>query len=241
MSLHVICAGCLKRFKVALRFAGMKGPCPNCGEVISIPKESVRIGEDDAAGPQQGKGKKGRIISRPIQRFDLEFGFGQVKYYTLGVLGVLLLTFLLGCIPMYAVMRSFFGLLGLCLIAFPLVLFAYHFLRDREQMFAADDEDLYCRAGITAAGYVLLWIAMECVLTAMRADLIFSCLYFSVFAVLATVLAVLVLELKPQDAFLHFCTFAFPVILLRFLIGLDWIFKSNEFHKSTAPFLPGMQ
>jgi len=239
MSLHVICSGCLKRFKVALRFAGMKGPCPNCGEVISVPKESVKISEDVAAEPPQGK--KGRIISRPIQRLDLEFDSGRVKYVALSVLGVLLLTFLLGCFPMYAVVRSFFGLLGLCLIAFPLVLFGYHCLRDREQMFAIDDEDLYRRAGITAAGYVLLWVAMEGVLVAMRADVIFSCLYFSVFAVLATALAVLALQWKPHDAFLHFFTFALPVILLRFLLGLDWIFTSNEFHKSTAPFLPGMQ
>jgi len=242
MSIHVICSGCLKRFQVGIRFAGMKGPCPNCGAVISIPKETIKIHETDDA--ESKKEKKQRVFSQPIQRFDLEFDPAQVKYCGLGVLGVLLLTFLLGCIPMWDMFRSFLGILGLCLVAFPLSLFGYHVLRDREQIFAFTGEELYRWSGIVAAGYVILWISLEFLFVTTRADTLVSCLYFAAIAILATLLAYPIFALKLRDAFLHFCFFALPVIFLRFLIGLGWFWESGEAICRTAapppPFLPGM-
>jgi len=230
MSIHVICSGCLKRFQVADRFAGMRGSCPGCGTIIPIPKEPVKIHDDDATGP--------------IQRLKLEFDHDRVKYCTLGVFGVLLLTFLLGCMPMWDFLRSFFGLLGLCLVAFPLVLFGYHVLRNQNQIFAFAGEDLYRRAGIVAGGYAVLWIAFECFLAATLASAFVGCLYLGAFAVLATLLAFPLLGLKLRDAFLHFCTFALSVIVLRFLIGFGWFWQSSELIRRTAapppPFLPGM-
>jgi len=242
MSLHVICPGCLKRFQVSVRFAGMKGPCPNCGVVISIPKESIKIHGADDGGSE--KGKKSGSSLRAIPRFDLEFEPVLAGRYALGVLGVLLLAFLLGCIPMYDALRSLAGMLGLCLIAFPLVLFGYQTLRDREQMFAFTGEELYRRAGLAAAGYVILWIILEYFLAATRADVFVSWFYFAAFAGLATLLALPTLTMKMQDAFLHYCIFGFSVILFRFLIGLGWFWESGELIRRTTapppPFLPGM-
>ena len=234
MSLHVICSGCLKRFQVGARFAGMQGPCPNCGTIIDIPKEPVKLhGVEDTESTQK---KNQRQSSLAIPRFDLEFDPVQAKYYVTGVLGVLLLTFLLGCVPMYAIFRSLLGMLELGLIAFPLALFGYHTLRDREQIFSFSGEELYRRAGIAAAGYVILWLGFEYCLAASQADGLVVWLYLATFAVLATLLVSPVLALKMQDAFLHYFLFCFSVVLLRFLIGFGWFWESSELIRhSTAP------
>jgi len=242
MSLHVICPGCLKRFQVSVRFAGMQGPCPNCGTVISIPTESVKMhGEDEAVVK---KDSKRRTLLRPFPRLDVDFDPAQAGRYAWGVLGVLLLAFLLGCIPMPSVLRSLIGMIGLCLIAFPLTLFGYRVMLDREQIFALSGEELYRRVGIVAAGYVILWLGFEYFLTATQADVFVSGLYFVAFALLATLLAHPLLELKTWDAFLHYCLFGISVAWFRFLIGLGWFWKSSELIRySTAPpppLLPGM-
>jgi len=232
MSLHIICPGCLKRFKVGVRFAGMKGACPNCGEIISIPKETVKM-----HGPGEGRVvAESRRVHRPFPRLDLDFDPVQVQRYAWGVLGVLLLTFLLGCLPMPGFLRAFVGVTGLCLIAFPLTLFGYQIMLDREHIFAFAGVELHRRAGIVAGGYVLLWLCFECLLAATRADVFVSGLYFAALAALATLLVHPLLELKTWDALLHYCIFSFPVVLLRFLLGFGWFWQSSEWIRySTAP------
>ena len=237
MSLHVICPGCLKRFQVSERFAGKQGPCPNCSANISIPKEAVTIHGVD--GTESKNEKKQRFISPPIARINRVFDPVQTQYSILGILGVLLLTFLLGCIPMYAVFRSLLGMLGLCLIAFQLVLFGYQCLRDREQIFAFTGEELYCRTGIVAAGYVILWCVFEYCLATTQAEFFIAGLYFLAFAVLAALLCHPLLEMKTPNAFLHYSIFSFSTVFLRFLIGLGWFWMST-IKNSTAPILPGM-
>jgi predicted RNA-binding Zn-ribbon protein involved in translation (DUF1610 family) len=238
MPLHVICSGCLKRFQVGERFAGMQGPCPNCGTIIDIPKESVKLHDTEDTGSKQKKQK--RRSSPVISRIDLEFEPVQVKRYTAVVFGIVLLVFILGCIPMFAVLRSLIGTLGLCVVTFPLVLFGYEMLRDRERIFALAIEDVYRRAVIVAAGYVLLWLGFEYCLIAAHADLFVGMLYLAAFAVLGMLLAHPLLEMKLGDAFLHYCLFAFAVICLRFLF---WFWVSSESIRTAAPpppLLPGM-
>ena len=230
MSLHVICPGCLKRFQVGIRFAGLKGPCPACGAIISIPTESVKVSDD---APLYA-----------IPRFNLEFNTVQVKRYALGVLGGLLFAFFIGYIPMYAILRSLIGVLGLCLIAYPLTLFGYQTVRDREQIFAFTGEELYRRAGLTAGGYAILWIVFECFLVATQADVFISWLYFVAFAGLATLLTHPLLVMRVREAFLHYCLFSSSVILLRFLIGLGWFWEYGGWVRysnvAPPPLLPGM-
>jgi len=210
--------------------------------VIAIPQESVTLhGTEDTKSKQK---KQQRLLSRPIPRFDLEFDPIQAKYYISGILGVLLLTFLLGCVPMYPLFRSLLGTLELCLVAFPLTLFGYQALRDREQIFAFTGEELYRRAGIAAAGYVILWLGFEYCLAATQAEGLVAWLYLAAFAALATLLVHPLLEMKMQDAFLHCWLFCVSVVLLRFLIGFGWFWESSGLIRhSTAPpppILPGM-
>ena len=242
MLLHVICPGCLKRFQVGIRFAGMKGTCPNCGATISIPKESVKMHSADET--VSGKGKKRNLLVRPLSRIEMVVDSVHAGYYVSGILGVLLLAFIFGTLPMYDALRTIIGLLGLGLVAFPLTLFGYQTIRDRELMFAFTGKELYCRTGITAAGYVILWVSLERLLIAIKAEVSVSLFYFSMFAVLATLLAHSVLVMKMRDALLHYCVFGFSIVLLRFLIGFGWFWESGGLTRyGTAPpppLLPGM-
>ena len=242
MPLHVICPGCLKRFQVNARFAGMKGPCPSCGTIIDIPKEGIKIQNADDTEP--GKGTKRKASVQLLPRSERKFDPVVAGWYALGVLGVLLLAFVLGCIPMHDSLRTLIGTLGLCLIAFPLALLGYQAVRDQEQIFTFTHEELYRRAGVAAAGYVILWIVFEYFLAATRADIFVSWFYFAGFAGLATLLAIPIFVMKVRDAFLHYCIFGFSIILCRFLIGLGWFWQSSELIRRTAapppPILPGI-
>lgn len=244
MPLHVICPGCLKRFQVSVRFAGMEGPCPNCNTVISIPKESVKIHGEEAGAKLSKQENKRRSLLRPFPRLDAEWNPLQARRYSLGIIGILVLTFLLGCIPMPAVLRGLIGIIGLCLAAFPLALFGYWVTLDREQIFVLTGKELYRRAGIVAAGYVILWLIFEYFLATTQANYLVSSLYFVTFAVLATLLVHPILELKLPDAFLHYCIYGLSITLLRFCIGFGWFWRSSEWIRhSTAPpvpLLPGM-
>ena len=198
-------------------------------------------GDDDAGSTND---KKQTMAIRALSRLDMEFDPVLAKYYALGVLGIFLLAFVFGCLPMYDIFRSFVGTLGLFLIAFPLALFGYHALRDREQLFSFTGEELYRRAGLVAAGYVTLWLVLEFVLATTRADIYVSWFYFTLCAGLATLLAVPILAMKIHEALLHYCLFGFSVILFRFLLGFGWFWESSELIRHTnappPPLLPGM-
>ena len=65
MPINVTCPGCLKRFSVADKFAGKKGPCPKCKKIITIPKKEdevvIHAPEHSEAG---AIGAGGRHVSR---------------------------------------------------------------------------------------------------------------------------------------------------------------------------------
>ncbi len=71
MAIQVTCPGCLKRFKVSDKFAGRKGPCPNCKAELQIPRadEKVVIQEPDEF-VSGGKTSAGRLDIKPIARRD---------------------------------------------------------------------------------------------------------------------------------------------------------------------------
>ena len=194
---------------------------------------------DERSGTQESK-----QAIHPLLRLELDFDPVQAKRYAWITLGVVLLSFVLGWIPMPDVLRYLFGVIGLCLIAFPLTLFGYLVTLDRDHIFTFSDEDLYRRAGIVAAGYVVLWLCFECFLAAMETDVLVSGLYFAAFAALATLLVHPLLEFKIRDAFCHYCIFSLSVVLLRFLMGLGWFWQSSEWVRHSAapppPVLLGM-
>ena len=76
MAIQVICPGCMRRFEVADRFAGKKGPCPRCGHIIEIPKEQVVVHAPDEM-IIEGRKVKNPDFVRPIERSPFAFTRGR--------------------------------------------------------------------------------------------------------------------------------------------------------------------
>ncbi|MDR0520891.1 MAG: hypothetical protein LBH00_03450 [Planctomycetaceae bacterium] len=230
MPIRVVCPGCLKRFQVSDRFAGKTGPCPNCETTIAIPLVSVVIQEDGDAA----KNVKLPAEKMPIPRLSSDVDPIKAGRLALAVLGIVLLTFLLGMIPMPMVLRSFLGIIGLSAVSFPLVFAGYHILKDREQLLVFTESGLLRQTGLTAAGYVLIWLVFEYFLSASRADVFLGWFYFIIFAYLASFFSEEMLQIPSVPAFFHFCFFGFSVMLLRYCIGLGWFWIPNEFIRHSA-------
>jgi hypothetical protein len=157
MSIPVVCPGCLKRFNVSDKFGGKKGPCPSCKTVISIPekKDEVVVHAPEEFGP---KGVSGEAVLKPIQREETRFS--MVSIVTTVALAVL--------IPLVAVALRFSGLLdssplrelilggGAFLVAPPIVLIGYTFLRDVE-LEGYRGKPLMLRVLICSVIYAVLW------------------------------------------------------------------------------------
>lgn len=243
MAINVVCPGCLKRFKVSDRFAGMKGPCPNCNTIIDIPKAAVKIhgGEDFDQG---GRTITGKLILKPIDRLDMDFSPTQAALICAGVLTVLLVAMMLGSMKLDIVVRDWIGCIGLFLIAFPLSLFGYQLLRDPEELFMLTGVDLLRKTAVAGAVYAVLWMLFETVAWYLNADLVFIWIYFAVFACMAMLATHAMLDINLGNAMLHFLIFAFVVIVLRWAIGLGWLWLVAETVRHggvpPAPILPGM-
>src|ERR1700748_3832091 len=93
MPIQVTCPNpkCLKRFSVADKFAGQKGPCPNCKQIITIPKaeDAVVIHAPDHSEAGAGDAK-GRNVLKTFKRKDTKF---QPLLFT-GVIGAVLVALL---------------------------------------------------------------------------------------------------------------------------------------------------
>ncbi len=133
MAISVICPGCHKRFKVSDQFAGKQGPCPGCKVVITIPtkEEEVVIHAPEQFGP---KGASGESVLKPIEREEMKISpVMWAIMIGLAVLIPLVALVLRFTIPWSDVTtrRLVLGL-GALLIAPPLVMLGYSFLRDGE-------------------------------------------------------------------------------------------------------------
>ncbi|MDR0704025.1 MAG: zinc-ribbon domain-containing protein [Planctomycetaceae bacterium] len=243
MAITVVCPGCLKRFQVSDRFAGAKGPCPNCNTVITIPKAAVKIhGAEEFA--QGGKTASGKLVLKPISRLDMDFDPVYAGFCILGVLAVYVLTWILGAVITSNATRDVLGGIGVFFLAFPLSLFGYQVLRDREQLFMLTDFDLYQKTAVCAVVYAVLWILFEIFIWLMNADLIFVWIYFAAFACMAMLTTHAVLDVNVGSSLLHYLIFFVAILILRGTLGLGWLWIAAEtIRKSSAPpppLLPGM-
>ncbi|MCL2745062.1 MAG: hypothetical protein FWE67_14555 [Planctomycetaceae bacterium] len=245
MPINVVCPGCFKRFSVSDRFAGMKGPCPKCNTVINIPKAAVKIhGAEDF--DQGGKTAAGKLILKPLERLDMDFDPVKAGIALAGVLAMFIAALLIGSMNLQKGTLDVIGGIGLIFIAFPVSLFGYQILRDREDLFMLIGEDLYKRVGLCAAVYAAVWILFELTIWYTGANEYVLCMYFAVFAISAAAAAHGILDINFGSALLHFLIFFIAVLFLRWAIGLDWLWVIDATlrHKGNIPpppILPGMR
>jgi hypothetical protein len=243
MAINVVCSGCLKRFQVSDRFAGAKGPCPNCNTVINIPKAAVKIhGAEEFV--QGGKTATGKLILKPISRLDMNFDPFYAGFWTLGFLVVYVLTWILGSAVTSIATRDLLGGFGIFFLSFPFSLFGYQVLRDREQLLMLTGFDLYRKTAICAIVYAILWIFFEMFIWLMNANLIFVWIYFAAFACMAMLITHAVLDIDVGNSLLHYLIFFVTVLIFRGTLGLGWLWIATETIRKTnappPPLLPGM-
>src|SRR5215213_1236331 len=130
MPIQVTCPGCLKRFSVADKFAGQKGPCPKCKQIILVPKKEdeliIHAPDHSEAGSVDASG---RNVLKTYKRKDTKF---QPLLFT-AVIGAVLVALLIALVirssgpPATWLKALAAGLLGP-----PLAWAGYTFLRDPE-------------------------------------------------------------------------------------------------------------
>ena len=236
MAITVVCPGCMKRFQVGDRFAGQKGPCPNCNTVINIPKAEVKVhAPDDFA--QGGKTAKGRSLLKPIERINADFDPMRAAWITGGTLGVVFLAWLIGRTGLSVGVRDVIGFIGLLLIGFPLALFGYYVTRDREELFVLTGMDLYQKAAICAGAYAVLWIFFETLVWYTSANAgdntVFLWIYFAVTVAFAMFAAHAIFDISSGQAMFHALVFFVSVLLLRGLMDLGWLWESSPGQSNT--------
>jgi hypothetical protein len=94
MPINVTCPNpkCLKRFSVADKYAGQKGPCPKCKTIITIPKKEEEVIIHSPEHSEAGAiGVGGRHALKTYRRSDTKF---KPLVFT-GVVGFVLVALLI--------------------------------------------------------------------------------------------------------------------------------------------------
>src|SRR5882757_8911860 len=97
MPIQVTCPNpkCLTRFSVADKFAGQKGPCPKCKQIITIPKKEeeliIHAPDHSEAGSVDASG---RNVLKTYKRKDTKF---QPLMFT-AVIGAVLVALLIALV-----------------------------------------------------------------------------------------------------------------------------------------------
>lgn len=156
MPIQVTCPGCLTRFSVSEKFAGQKGPCPKCKEVISIPKPSEEVVIHAPKHSEAGAvGVSGRHVLKTYRRQDAKF---QPLVFV-AVAAAVLVTLLAAIVMRFLSdeqLKSLLLVMGAVLLGPPSAWAGYSFLRDAE-LEGYQGKALLVRAAICGMVYALLW------------------------------------------------------------------------------------
>jgi hypothetical protein len=227
MPIQVTCPNpkCLTRFSVADKFAGQKGPCPKCKQIITIPKKEdeliIHAPDHSETGAVDASG---RNVLKTYKRKETKF---QPLLFT-AVIGAVLVSLLIAL-----VIRSsgppelWLKALAASLLGPPLAWAGYTFLRDPE-LEAYKGTGLLIRSLVCGLVYALLWGVFSFLgerffgPDEMKKGLqVFQMivLVVPVFAA-GTLAAFASFDLDPGSAFFHCAMYFFVTVLLRFVAHL---------------------
>lgn len=222
MPIDVTCPGCKTRFQVSEKFAGKKGPCPKCKQVITVPAitEQVKIHAPEPSGP---KDAQGQVVLKPIKRQETSIS----KPFLIAVIGAVVTVLVCALFLRFSYkpkdIPQIMLVLGAVLLAPPLSWAGYSFLRD-DELEAYRDKALWIRVAITAASYILLWVIYAVVKTQLldgKSPQTYEMLYIVPPFVLAGGFAAFAsYDLNYGNGLLHYGLYLLVTVLLRVLIGL---------------------
>jgi hypothetical protein len=219
----------MKRFAVADKFAGQKGPCPKCKAVITIPKKEDEVvihAPDHSEAGAIGAG--GRHALKTYKRKDTKF---QPLVFT-GVIGFVLLALLVALVLRSMSMGDISMVItaaGAILLGPPLAWSGYTFLRDAE-LEAYYGMPLILRSLACGLVYALLWGIFMFLGDRFFGDSFAKGLEIWQMVVLivpifaaGTLAAYASFDLDPGSAFFHCAMYFAVTVLLRLVAGLGAI------------------
>ncbi|MFO0788102.1 MAG: hypothetical protein U0805_01505 [Pirellulales bacterium] len=228
MPIQVTCPNpkCLKRFSVADKFAGQKGPCPKCKTIITIPKKEEEVVIHAPEHSETGAiDATGRNVLKTYKRKDTKF---QPLVFTTVVAAVLV------AVLVALVLRGEKGNVSIYLLAAGAIVFGpplawagYTFLRDPE-LEAYSGVPLIIRSLACGLVYALLW-ALFVFLgqrffgpDAMAKGLEIWQMVVLIIPVFAggTLAAFASFDLEPGSAFFHCAMYFAVTVILRLVAAL---------------------
>lgn len=224
MSILVVCTGCRARFQVSEQFGGKSGPCPKCKAVIRIPmpnESEVKFHGVSDFG-RGGRNAEGKLVLKPIAR-------SETKLSPLGMVGIAACILVIlglawvggGVLRASMIARA----VGLLVVAPPLAIAAYWFLRDDERE-PYSGLALWLRAGICAAVYVSLWGVYGHVADRVLTGELWNWVFVAPpFLVIGALIALATLDLDFGSGFFHYSFFVLVSMLLRWAAGMGWLWQ----------------
>jgi hypothetical protein len=228
MPINVTCPGCHKRFTVAEKYAGKKGPCPNCKAEIEIPKLEDQVVIHAPEHSEAGAiGKGGRHTLKTYKRQDTKFRPLMFAAVAGVVLLTLLVALLLRGVSLDPNTSNIVLALGAIVLGPPLAWAGYTFLRD-DEFEGYQGAKLAVRAVACGLVYALLWgVYMFVGGQLFGSDALAKGLQIYEMGILAglalgigTLAAYVALDLDPGSGFFHVAMYFAVTVLLRLVAGL---------------------
>lgn len=222
MPIPVTCPSCLTRFSVSDKFAGKSGPCPKCKAVIKIPElsEQVVIHAPVDSAP---KDSKGRSVLNPIRREDARLSLPVILSAIIGSIVVFCLAIGLrvnGINPPAVLLA-----VAAPLLAFPLVIAGYWFLRD-DELQGYSGRELIMRCLVCSAVFAVSWALYSQVpsfvsghSTVADTSVMEMLLMFVMMIGLGSAAAVLALELEIAQGLLLYMLYFIITFALAWISG----------------------
>lgn len=214
MAIAVVCPGCKKSFRVSDKYAGKKGPCPNCKIQITVPAAAtdIKIQGLEAPGGTVAAGAT-KVDLQPLKRIETKLSAVQASLLIGGALLALIAAWLLSSqLRDVALLRAASTLV----VSPPLVLVGYWLLR-AEELEPHRGVGLWIRVAICAALYAGLWVAFHFVPASYLADSWQWVYVTPPFFLVGAFAAFACLDLEFGVGFLHYCFYLMATLLLAYL------------------------
>jgi hypothetical protein len=225
MAIVVVCPSCRARFQVSEKFAGKEGPCPKCKGKIKVPalEDEVKIhAPEEYAGA--GKDSKGRPVLKPIARVEAKAQPVMIVGIVAAALATLAIAWIAGRSQLDESTQTIVLAVGAVLLAPPLVLGAYSFLRNQE-LEPYGGKELFLRTAICSVAYAALWGAIWALKANFLPDSqnleVWSVIYLAgPPLVIGSLVALATLDLDFGTGFMHYCCYLLVTVLLRLAMNL---------------------
>ena len=229
MAIDVTCNKCKTRFQVSEKFAGKKGPCPKCKNIITVPdkQQEVVIHAPEVAGPVDSTGA---AVIKPLARKEVRLTTPVI----VGIVGAVVIVLFAALILRVSTKPTGPGgfrhysplvtILGALVLAPPLAFAGYTFLRD-DELEPHRGTDLILRLIAPSVIYPglwgLYWLAFAYLGSTVQPN--WQVLAFVLPAVIAlgAFTAQVSLDLEFLTGALHYSLYLATTVLLRAILGMQ--------------------